>query len=467
MIICRFLIAMALSLLTAGCVDRPITSATASTIVDHVTVLDGRGGEAMTDMRVTIRDGRIANLAEAKGPLPSNTTILNGHGKFLIPGLIDMHAHLLVPRCDGTFDRELSRQMMSQLLDFGITTVRSPGNPTIEGLAFRDELNAGAARGPRAFASAEILNDPSMSPEAIRAYVRDALPYRPDHFKFHSRFPPQSVAVLVEAAHAANVPVIGHLQKTSTVEALRLGVDHVTHAVDWSPAMLRPERRAAYETARATNGPIKARLNWLELLDLDSPEVSAAIEALRASGTSMDPTLVAYDSKFRDPASPRYRTNAYFDRIPALSGDWQHCQGIAEDWTQADYDRWTRLWPKLLAYVRRLHQAGGLLTTGTDITNPWVIPGESLHQEMEYLVEAGIAPSGVLQMTGENAARALRRDDIGVIEAGRRADIVLLSRDPREDIRNTRSIVWVMQGGKIATRTAFSSSRTSMKQPRD
>lgn len=467
MSICRFLTAMALSFSSAGCVDRPITSATASTIVDHVTVLDGRGGAAMTDRRVTIRDGRIAAIEQAKGAAPAGNTIVDGSGKFLIPGLIDMHAHLLVPRCDGTFDRKLSGQMMSQLLDFGITTVRSPGNPTVEGLAFRNELNAGTARGPHAFASAEILNDPSMSPEAIRAYVRDALPYRPDYFKFHSRFPPQSVAVLVEAAHAANVPVIGHLQKTSTVEALRLGVDHVTHAVDWSPNMLRPERRAAYETARAANGPIKARLDWLELLDLDSPEVGAAISALRASGASMDPTLVAYDSKFRDPASPRYRTNAYANRIPALSGDWQGCQGIAEDWTQADYDRWTRLWPKLLAYVRRLYQAGVLLTTGTDITNPWVIPGESLHQEMEYLVEAGIAPSGVLQMTGENAARALRRDDIGVIEAGRRADLVLLSRDPREDIRNTRSIVWVMQGGKIAIRTALSSNKTSMKQPRD
>lgn len=457
----HLLIALTLALSGTGCVDRPQTASTASTVIDHVTVLDGRGAAAMTNMRVTIRDGQIADLTKVRGALPPNATILDGRGKYLIPGLIDMHAHLLVPRCDGTFDRALSGQMISQLLDFGITTVRSPGNPTVEGLTFRDELNAGTVRGPRAYASAEILNDPSMSPEAIKVYVRNALLYRPDYFKFHSRFPPQSVAVLVEAAHAAGVPVIGHLQKTSTIEALRIGVDHVTHAADWSPAMLRPERRAAYEAARAANGPIKARLDWLELLDLDSPEVIGVMEGLRTSGASMDPTLVAYDSKFRDPASPRYRTNAHVDLIPALSSDWRKCQDIADDWTQADYDRWTRLWPKLLAYVKRLHQAGVLLTTGSDITNPWVIPGESLHQELENLAEAGIKPSAVLQIAGESSARALGRSDIGVIEAGRRADLVLLLQDPRKDIRNTRSIVWVMQGGNIVGR-----GQPGSKEPR-
>lgn len=447
----RSLLFVALALGLASCAVSDLPPRRNQTIIDHVTVLDGRGGAALENARVEIGGDRIVAVTRSSGPTPVGAHLIDGSGKFLLPGFIDMHAHLLVPRCDGRFDRQLSGRMISQLLDFGVTTVRSPGNPTIEGLAFRDALNAGAVRGPRAYASAEILNDPTMSPEDIRAYVRDALPYRPDYFKFHSRFPPQSVGVLVEAAHAAGVPVIGHLQRTPTIEALRLGVDHVTHAADWSPDMLRPERRAAYEDARKANGPIKARLDWLELLDLDSPEVASTINALRTSGASMDPTLVAYDSKFRDPASPRYRTNAFVGYIPTLLDDWRKCQDIAEDWTQADYDRWTRLWPKLLAYVRRLHQANVLLTTGSDITNPWVIPGESLHQEMEYLVEAGIAPSAVLQIAGENAARALRREDIGVIEPRRRADLILLSRDPRLDIRNTRSIVWVMQGGAVVS----------------
>jgi imidazolonepropionase-like amidohydrolase len=99
-----------------------------------------------------------------------------------------------------------------------------------------------------------------------------------------------------------------------------------------------------------------------------------------------------------------------------------------------------------------MRDSGVLLTTGTDLTNPWVIPGESLHQEFELLVAAGLSPSDVLKMTGENAARALRSDDVGLIEAGRTADLVLLTRDPLSGIANTRTIQWVMKAGELVSR---------------
>ncbi len=93
-----------------------------------------------------------------------------------------------------------------------------------------------------------------------------------------------------------------------------------------------------------------------------------------------------------------------------------------------------------------------MLTTGTDLTNPWVIPGESLHQEFELLRQAGLSPLAILRMAGENGARALRRSDVGIIAPGRRADLVLLSADPRTDIRNTRKIVWTMKDGVVVSR---------------
>jgi imidazolonepropionase-like amidohydrolase len=103
------------------------------------------------------------------------------------------------------------------------------------------------------------------------------------------------------------------------------------------------------------------------------------------------------------------------------------------------------------AFVRLLRDGGVQLTTGSDVTNPWVIPGEGLHQEFELLRDAGLTATEILKMTGERAARALRRSDIGVIEAGRRADLVLLDADPSRDIRHTRRIVWVMQQGTIVS----------------
>ncbi|WP_456705408.1 MULTISPECIES: amidohydrolase family protein [unclassified Bradyrhizobium] len=95
---------------------------------------------------------------------------------------------------------------------------------------------------------------------------------------------------------------------------------------------------------------------------------------------------------------------------------------------------------KLQALVRIMRDSGALLTTGTDLTNPWIIPGESLHQEFELLVAAGLSPS---QVSGENAARALRSRDVGLIEPGRVADLVLLTTNPLNNIANTRSIQWL------------------------
>lgn len=166
----------------------------------------------------------------------------------------------------------------------------------------------------------------------------------------------------------------------------------------------------------------------------------------------MDPTLVAYDSKFSDPASSRYRQNPHVDMVPELHSDWRACTTITREWTRDDYRRWAAAWPRMLALVGEMHRRGVLLTTGSDLTNPWVIPGVSLHQEFELLREAGIPENAILKMTGENAARSLQRSDVGIIEAGRRADLVLLAADPREDIRNTMRIRWVMLGGRFAAR---------------
>lgn len=170
---------------------------------------------------------------------------------------------------------------------------------------------------------------------------------------------------------------------------------------------------------------MRARLDWLDLLDLRSPEVTDMIAEIARRGISVDPTLVAYNSKFSDPASPRYRRNRYVNVVPELRADWLACDTITADWTADDRRRWERLLPKMQALVKLMHDRGVLLTTGSDLTNLWVIPGESLHQDFELLVGAGLPPSMMLKMTGANAARALRRNDIGLVAPGRRADLVL------------------------------------------
>lgn len=430
----------------------------ASVRIENVTLLDGRGGAPVTQAWVEVRGDRIAALGTGTPPRRAVDTRIDGRGKWLLPGFTDMHAHLLLPRCraapDGSpiFDRTVSEAALSAMLDFGITTVRSPATPTVEGLALRDHLNAGRVRGPFAFASAEFINDAKASGAELRALVRDALPHRPDFIKAYSALPPASVAILIEEAHRHGLPVIGHLQRTSWAEGLRLGVDQLTHAVDWSEETLPAAARSAYREALLTRRGFASRIDWLELLDLDDPAFRTLAAELARRRVPVDPTLIAYDAKFSPPDSPRYRADPHVGMVPELLADWRECSADPTGgWTADDRRRWAAARPKLLSAVRRYHEAGVLLTAGTDFTNPWIIAGEGLHQEIELLAEAGIPNLAILRMTGANAAEALRSPDIGIVAPGRRADLVLLAADPAADIRNTRSILWVMKSGAIVS----------------
>lgn len=250
--------------------------------------------------------------------------------------------------------------------------------------------------------------------------------------------------------------MIGHMGRTSWLEAAQLGIDHLAHTVDWSPKTLTSESRKRYFQAIRdySTDSFRARIAWLELLDLRSVEVRSMVAEVAKRGISVDLTLIAYDTKFAAPDGGRYAADRYAKIVPELYQDWTQCKDITstDDWSEQDYHRWNAAYPKLQALVRIMQHSGALLTTGTDLTNPWIIPGESLHQEFELLVEAGLSPSQVLKMTGENAARALRSRDVGLIEPGRLADLVLLTTNPLNNIANTRSIQWVMKGGEMVSR---------------
>lgn len=424
--------------------------------IEPVTVLDGSGGPALKNARVLIQDGRIAAIEGAQKPLKSGVQRIDGQSGYLLPGFIDMHAHLLFPRAGENksivFDRPLSEKALGVCLDYGITSVRSPATPTVEGLRFRDDLNAGRVRGPRAMASAELINDPNLKEESLRRLVRDALPYRPDYFKVYAPLEPSQVGIVVDEAHRHGIPVIGHLQKTSWLEGLSLGVDHLAHAVDWSPKSLPQSRQSSYQKAVRNRAGFRARIDWLEHFDPNSEEARKLALELSRQGVSVDVTLVAYDGKFSPPGTPQYWKNAALDNFPELRQQWQRGPQPTSDWTAEDFTRWKAAWPKLLGWVSRMSQSGVLIVTGTDLTNEWVIPGESLHREFELLAEAGLSPEKILRMTGVDAAKALRRSDIGRIAVGCRADLVLLRTDPRHDIRRTRNIAWVMQGGQLVSK---------------
>lgn len=440
-------LALVVAAATPGAVEAEALYLTGGTVVSMV--------PSQRPYRATllIEDGRISAIG-ARLRAPARARVVDISGRYLLPGFIDMHAHVTFLRhpsddeANAGYDRATSELVLRELLAFGVTTVRNPAAPPAEGVRLRDDVAAGRVLGPRIFTAGWPLNSkPSTAPD-IRAEVDRQCALKVDYIKVYAGATPDQAAAAIEEAHRCGVKVIGHLQATDWPTAARLGIDFITHAVSWSSSALPPAKRAEYRAQIERRGAMKARIFWLESVDVDGPEMNAVIDALKQRHVSVDPTLVAYETKFVPLDKYRGAANVAL-APPAMRESWQG-GSPTEDWTADDFARMKRTWPKLLAIVRRYYRAGVLLTTGSDLPNDFVAPGVSLDQEMELLAEAGVPAADVLAMATRNAAEALgQAADIGTIEVGKRADLVVLARDPLADVRNARSVELVIANGRV------------------
>jgi imidazolonepropionase-like amidohydrolase len=434
-----------------------VTSAPDVLVLEDVTVIDGTGALPQPHRDVVVEGGRIRAITpHGAQPRLDGARRLPLSGRFVIPGLVDLHAHVTFLRDPASltgYDRKTSEEILKILLAWGVTTVRNPQAPAKEGVALREDVRAGLVPGPRLFTAGDSLNWRDATNAKVTAEVRRQARAGVDFVKLYSSMPEPLVAAAIAEAHRDGVKVIGHLQKTTWSDALRLGIDALTHGASWSPEMLPPARRAQYAERMKTVGPLRARLDWLEWIDLRGPEVANVIADLARTRVPVDPTLVAYDTKFR-PA--RYRTSADLAYTPApVLHTWRD-GGATGDWTADELARAASLWPKALGLVKGYHDGGVLLAAGSDLPNAWVVPGLGLHRELELLGDAGLTPLEVLRAATHNGAAALGvLNDTGTLEAGKAADIVVLSADPTKALANTRRIEMVLQDGRVLDRGAL------------
>lgn len=369
-----------------------------------------------------------------------------------------MHAHvtILPMQEDGhlatMMDRAASEEVLRTLVAFGITTVRNPAAPAQDGVDLREAVASGAILGPTIRTAGNTINragrgsGPSVvagTEDAIRAEVRRQAAIGVDYLKLYSTLPPDLVRAAIEEAHANGLEVIGHLQRTTWTEAAQAGIDHLTHGAPWSGAYLPEPLQDGYR------GTMKDRIDWLEAVDLDGPAIQEMIQVLADRGVTVDPTLIAYRTKFWGD-DPHYLANP--DSLfapPMVRAMWQRGT-FTSDWTQQDYARGHAAWPTVLDLTKRLFDGGVLLTAGSDLPNPWVIPGASVHEELQLLHSAGISTLDVLQIATYNGAVSLGLEaQIGSVEVGKEADLVILSADPLADLANTRAIEYVVLDGDL------------------
>ena len=429
-----------------------------SIVLHDITVIDGTGAAAQARRDVVLSDGRIAAIEDAATfTRPDGARVIDGTGKFVIPGLVDMHAHVAGDVMDekgepgDRWDREVALSFLRTLLAFGVTTVRDPGAITADALVLRSALRAGELEGPELLTAGRILNHsdfrpPPFAPVADEKAVREEIRWQAllgvDFIKVYSSMPPELVAAAIEEAHGLGLPVIGHLQRTTWTEAARLGIDGLEHAAPWSAAYVEEPHRAAMPDG------MFGRVYWLE--HLDQARIDEMIDALVEFHVVVDPTLMATMKTKFWADDPRWTENPDIALVPESVRKGWAAGGFTKSWSAEDFSRAKRAWPILLGMIRRMYERGVHLVAGTDTPTPWIVPGASLHDELQLLAEAGIPPLQVIRIATSSAARALGREhELGSIRPGLRADLIVLSKNPEESIANTRSIEMVIQKGAV------------------
>ena len=419
----------------------------ASLLIQNVTLIDGTGTPPVENAAIAIEDGRIAAAGPARAvAAPDDAQIIEGDGLWAVPGLIDTHMHLEL----------VSEEALPVFLALGLTTIRDLGGATDFLVEARHTLEDGAA-GPRLlFTGPMIDGEPPTWPTLVRstadadaaaAAVDEQLAAGADAIKLYTTLPPESLRRCIDQV-AGRVPVTGHLGRTLASEAMEAGINGLEHA------LLTPYNDLAPEELRTAPGELmmspgfwqKLNEGWRQA-DLTSDRAKRWIDLLVERDVSFCPTLTVLPGAGSEPDEEELR----------------YVPKVAERWLEATQQRQaTRALPpefqerarqvraKLNELVERVHKAGGRIVAGTDTgAVRSLVPGFSLHTELGYLAEAGLSKMDVLRAATARAAEALRRDDLGTIEPGKCADLLLLRRNPLDDVRALRDIERIVQDGNV------------------
>ena len=466
MAIIRIVSACTLTAGIVGCVSARVLNGDV-TVVENVNVIVGDGTELRRNQSVVIAEDRIVAVENASSyRKPAGATVLDGSGKYLVPGFIDTHVHVALGPVKGRFENgfpvlsvepsaELTTVTMEMLLEYGVTTARDPGGVAAMTVGARDRQAAGELQGPRLQVAGDLIDLSRFenlvatveNGEDVEAEIERQSEIGVDWIKLYTSLSPDLVEVAIAAAHQHDLKVTGHLDATTWTEAAEAGIDSLVHIIPGSERLLPAAARDAYARERMLS---LFMLRWFELADYDSPEIRRMINALVENDVSLDPTLVLFHAMSQGD-NDRYRRNPALSSMPEeMVMNWSTLFNFNIGWSQEEFEAARRAWPLVLEFTKLLHDQGVMLTAGTDANNPWVVPGDSFHTELSLLSSAGIAELDIMTIATLNGARLLGlEDEIGTVEAGKKADLVLLNANPLDRIENTRSIEWVMQSGTI------------------
>jgi Tol biopolymer transport system component/imidazolonepropionase-like amidohydrolase len=385
-------------------------------------LFDGKTASLRANVDVVIRDNRIEQVVDHRADLHAGRVIDAG-ADVVMPGLIEMHAHL-----SPDYGERLGRIFLA----YGITAVRNPASDGFESLEQKESIGAGIRRGPRVFATGGPfdgsriyyaggvpLSGEGQLPQELQKTTQ--LGY--DLIKTYVRLDDRVQKQVIDFAHTHGMPVTSH----EIYPAVASGADGVEH--------IRGTSRRGYSPK-------------VSLLNRSYQDV---VDLLTTSKMTLTPTIGISAGAFpwmlaRDPSrldDVRFRT--LFPESVVADMD-----RLAKSIPPADFDRLGAVWQPMLDLVRKVVKGGGVVIAGTD--SP-IFPYALLyHTELEMFQQAGLTPFEVLQTATLRAAEALGEGaNLGSIEAGKLADLVIVADDPLVDIKNARKVKTVIKNGEVHT----------------
>lgn len=413
----------------------------------HVTVIDCTGAKPQPDMTVVVTDGKITAIGK-KVTIPADAQVIEASGKYLIPGLWDMHVH-------GTG----IPGFLPLYLANGVTGVRDMYSGSDDVFALRKQIQESKTLGPRIVAAGRIVDgNPPVWPGSVVA--RDAEEGRKavttvkaegsDFVKVYSRLSRDAYFAIAEESKKQGMVFAGHVPEVlSAAEVSDAGQKSMEHLYGILRAC------STEEDALKKMDPFSKEASRKRIETFSEQKATALFAKFKKNRTWQCPTLVVLRpvSRQNDPTflqSVRLTTDARLKYMPSfVPGIWEPKGDLSPE----DYAQGMRQFRKELELVGKMRKVGVEFLAGTDVMNPYCLPGFSLHDELALLVESGLTPMEALQTATRNPARYLGEEKkMGTVQKGKFADLVLLDADPLQDIRNTTKIQAVVVNGKLLTR---------------
>jgi imidazolonepropionase-like amidohydrolase len=414
-------------------------------------LIDGTGSEPLTHASILIDNGRFKEIGKGNRKAPADAMIIDATGKTVLPGLIDMHAHLLSGGFDTISEKSMSydvgeqKRALKQMLYWGVTSVYDPVQPLEAGLQLRVQAAENAFPSPRLFISGPGFTAPggwagSMDPNArfepkdlkeVERQVDRLANARVDILKVF--YEDMSMAFTTPLPKLEKGLMEGIIK-----EARRKGLKVMVHA---------------YGNENHKDA-MKAGANIMAHSAVSAPVDDEYIQLAKKNNTLYLATLSVYHDVFDETMIRRFIAQDFVQKtVPKKTLATLVEPGLLESFEKTiEQDFFKRQLPTIMANVKKVFERGIAIGVGPDTGVPGAFPGIAVHREMELMVQAGIPPADVIVAGTKTGAQYLGQRSLGTIETGQIADVIIVNGDPLTDIRATRYIETVIKDGRLINR---------------